>query len=576
MKLQTKIMGGFAAIAAIGLLLGIISLVSTQWIAHLSNQQERIRQAYADSADVLSAHYEWRQALTTAVSFESAFTGSTDPTACALGKWLQSDSSKTDDPELLRLFAAVAQPHEAIHHGAEEINALLAEGRQQEAIQVFRDRILPLTNETIGLIGQIEQHYADLLMEKTADIDAVQTVVTWLSIALLLGAIAASVLLSLRLTKSIMKPIRHITKSAETVASGVLDIQIDYDMEDEIGQLGRSFLRLTETMKEQSAVLGALAGGDYTVSIPVRREEDAVNQAINHMIDNTNEVMGVINIAAEQVSTGAQQVADGAQALASGSTEQAATVQQLSDSIAEVAGQAEENSAQVKDTTEQLGQASARLSAGNQQMRQLTEAMSDIRSASDQIASITKVIEDIAFQTNILALNAAIEAARAGSAGKGFAVVADEVRNLAAKSAEAAHQTGDLINTSVATVEKGTQITAQTAQILQDAESATTQVMASIAHIEQVSAQQALALEQVKEGLTQVSAVVQNNAATAEENSATSEEMSAQAATLRHAVTKFRLKDTDRGLYGFHTFPAPIPAGASRFSLESSNDFDKY
>jgi methyl-accepting chemotaxis protein len=179
-------------------------------------------------------------------------------------------------------------------------------------------------------------------------------------------------------------------------------------------------------------------------------------------------------------------------------------------------------------------------------MAQLTQAMEEIGSSSNQIANITKVIEDIAFQTNILALNAAIEAARAGSAGKGSAVVADEVRNLAAKSGEAAKQTVELIQHSVDTVSKGSQITTETAKVLKEVGTSAREVMEAMIKVEAASSEQADAIEQIKMGLSQVSSVVQTNAATAEENSATSEEMSAQAATLRHEVAKFKL-DTGHG-----------------------------
>ena len=174
-------------------------------------------------------------------------------------------------------------------------------------------------------------------------------------------------------------------------------------------------------------------------------------------------------------------------------------------------------------------------------MVKMTKAMEHIGEVSSQIAGIAKVIEDIAFQTNILALNAAIEAARAGAAGKGFAVVADEVRNLAAKSAEAAKRTAELIRSSTAAVDDGCLISTQTAKILDEVREKARMVTESIAKIEGASAEQAAAIEEIKNGLHQVSIVVQTNAATAEENSAASEEMSAQAVTLLNEVEKFQL-----------------------------------
>jgi methyl-accepting chemotaxis protein len=212
-----------------------------------------------------------------------------------------------------------------------------------------------------------------------------------------------------------------------------------------------------------------------------------------------------------------------------------------------LAEEAAENSSNVKVATQYVVEACTGVNTGNEHMKQLTEAMANIGTASSQITNITKVFEDIAFQTNILALNAAIEAARAGNAGKGFAVVADEVRNLAAKSAEAAKQTAELIHRSTATVSEGTQVAEKTAAILHEVEDKAGMANDSIVKIDHASNEQAIAIEQIKLGLNQVSAVVQTNAATAEENSATSEEMSAQAATLHEEVMKFKLDFSRHG-----------------------------
>ncbi len=347
--------------------------------------------------------------------------------------------------------------------------------------------------------------------------------------------------------KSILAPVKEIETVYAQIEKGNLQSEITYDSRDEIGNLARSIKKtnaiLASYIRDISEKLGQMSAGDMRIKVDMDYIGDfaSIKQAMQNMASALNHTLTTINTAAEQVSTGSAQVAGGAQALATGSTEQASSVEELSASVTIIAKQAEENSSNVKMASQYVDQAGTNVKDGSGHMKLLTEAMANIGAASNQIASITKVIEDIAFQTNILALNAAIEAARAGNAGKGFAVVADEVRSLAAKSAEAAKQTAELIQRSVATVAEGTLLTAQTAQILKNVEDKAKLVEESIVRIDQASSEQAAAIEQIKQGLTQVNSVVQTNAATAEENSATSEEMSAQAATLREVVGKFRL-----------------------------------
>jgi methyl-accepting chemotaxis protein len=347
--------------------------------------------------------------------------------------------------------------------------------------------------------------------------------------------------------RTIAKPLTAMSGIAGEMASGNLNLQLKHKSHDELGNLAEALSTMVSSLQgyihDISDKLITMAKGDMCVHVDMEYIGDfaPIKAALMDISSSLNRTLLAINTAAKQVSTGASQVAGGAQALAARSAEQASSIDELSASIAKIARQAEENSAHVKDATGYVEQAGAGVNAGNQHMKQLTGAMGDIGTASGQIASITKVIEDIAFQTNILALNAAIEAARAGNAGKGFAVVADEVRNLAAKSAEAAKQTAELIRHSAATVEEGTQIAVKTAQILSDIESKDNLVSVSIKKVLESSSEQAAAIEQIQQGLNQVSSVVQTNAATAEENSATSEQMSAQAAALRGEVGKFTL-----------------------------------
>lgn len=347
--------------------------------------------------------------------------------------------------------------------------------------------------------------------------------------------------------KSILTPVKDIAKVYEEISKGHLSAEIKYRSNDELGNMAESIRRtnalITAYIQDISKKLGQMADGDMRVQMDMDYIGDfaAIRSSIEQLTRSLNETLRMIDTTAEQVSTGASQMSSGAQALAAGSTEQASALEQLSASVAQVAEQALENSANVKTATRIVEQAGIDVETGNEHMDSLTQAMAEINATSNQIAGITKVIEDIAFQTNILALNAAIEAARAGSAGKGFAVVADEVRNLAAKSAEAAKQTTELIEASVSTVLKGTEITSKTAEILKNIRDNTKVVIDNINKIDIGSTEQAEAIEQIKLSLNQVSAVVQTNAATAEENSAISEEMSAQANAMHDAVRRFKL-----------------------------------
>jgi methyl-accepting chemotaxis protein len=304
------------------------------------------------------------------------------------------------------------------------------------------------------------------------------------------------------------------------------------------------FSRLKVIVDEIAGTVGKMADGDYSSEkIEIYKNDFArISDAFQMILDRTNRTFQVFQSSADQVSAGSEQVSSGAQELAQGATEQASSAEELSASIQDISQKVQENSGHVTKVTEYLDATARNVKDGNSQMHQMLTAMDEISASSDEIRKIIKVIDDIAFQTNILALNAAVEASRAGEAGKGFAVVADEVRSLAGKSAEAAKQTADLIETAISKIKDGKGLADGTAKTLDGVTKKIEQLDETVRKINEASAAQSAAIAQITQGMEQISSVIQTNSATAEESAAASEELSGQAELLKKELSRFKLK----------------------------------
>jgi len=354
--------------------------------------------------------------------------------------------------------------------------------------------------------------------------------------------------------------VRKLINSLETLAGGSLSINVEVDSPDEdtleISQDFEKIYYSLDTMvkairsyiDETAEILTCLADRDLNVSISREYLGDfaQMKRSINAFTDSLNSIFEEIGAASEEIAAGSSEVSGIAQSLSAGSTEQASSIQQITASMNEVSEQTRLNAKLASQAEGLASTVKEQAESGQSQMDEMLDAMEEINKSSNEISNIIKVIDEIAFQTNILALNAAVEAARAGEHGKGFAVVAEEVRNLAARSANAANETTQMIEDSIKKVHDGANIADQTAAALKEMTSGVDEVNVIVRDITLASSEQSQAINQINEGVSQVSDVTQLNAETAQRGAAASEEMAAQADMLQETVGSFRLRAKTR------------------------------
>jgi methyl-accepting chemotaxis protein len=376
----------------------------------------------------------------------------------------------------------------------------------------------------------------------------VQIVATVLLAIFSIVSIIVAIVMSKRLTKSIVEPLSEIENASKEISEGNLHIEISYMGDDEIGQVAES---LRSSIKKIAAyiddidyVMEAMASGNFNVDFSNDFIGDFKNiqSSLSHFTSKISESLQEIGNVSDQVLGGSVQISGAARTLAEGATDQAGIVQELSATATSITQRITENAQNAVEISKEVEGVTQSISKENEKMQEVVHAMEIISETSKEIGKIISTINSIAAQTNLLALNASIEAARAGEAGKGFAVVADQVSLLASQSAEAAKNSTHFIEASLKAVEEGKIIADTAAKELVEVVENSNSITYKVNSIAVASNDQADAVRQIDIGIEQIANVVEANAATSEESSAASEELTNEAKSLKELIHQFKLK----------------------------------
>ena len=371
---------------------------------------------------------------------------------------------------------------------------------------------------------------------------------SWRQIYFTIFAIVAVLIVIFFLTmilsrRFIEHPVQKAVDLADKVKSGNLSERLRVPASrNEVAKLSVALDAMADSLAGKAELANTIAEGDLSHEVSLASDEDRLGLALRKMVVELNRLIRELFEASARVEAGADQISESSQSLSQGAAEQAASIQEISAAVTEVGGQTRTTAENARKAAHLADTSREAAMQGNSEIQNMVHAMQGISTSSKEVAKIIKVIDDIAFQTNLLALNAAVEAARAGKHGKGFAVVAQEVRALASRSAKAAHETAELIQSTVKQVDQGTVIADKTADTFGQIVNGVEDVAGLISEISTASADQAQAVAVVDQGLEQIDQVTQQNTANAAQTAAAAKELTDQAAQVRRLLKRFKIR----------------------------------
>lgn len=511
LKVRTKLIGGFLIVAAIAAIIGVIGMRSMQQINQLTQtlyEEEFIGLRHASEADrqLVAAGRALRSTLLTSTAddyrseyfsinnhFMSARLALEDLAKTAISE--QGQKRVRDAQDALQAYMEVAR--DVVNE-----DPSVSLGRMDTIERVFTE-MRPMGEEAESLIKRILYDQQDNAKAATQAIQAIfqQTLIFMVALTAIgvLIAIALGLLITRGLTRQLGGEPNEVARIAGSIAKGNLN---------------------------------------NTIKVP-KRAHGSIIHAMHLMQESLRKVVGAVRVSSDHIATGTTQIAAGNADLSQRTEEQAANLTQTAAAMEQLASTVKSNSEVAQQAAHMATSASKSATDGGEVVQNVVTTMQDINTSSRQIVDIISVIDSIAFQTNILALNAAVEAARAGEQGRGFAVVASEVRGLAQKSASAAKDIKNLIDTSVRKVDAGSQLVDEAGSAMQEIVTQVKRVTDLINEISAATTEQTSGISQINDAILQLSDVTQQNAALVQESATASDSLKAQANRLVEVVNLF-------------------------------------